>query len=68
MRVRFVKSCYLKGQDGVIREYAVGAEADLSLEEAKSFGSMVVLLETEPVVESFDEAPADKMVRHGKHK
>lgn len=68
MRVRFVKACYLKGRDGVIREYAIGAEADILSEEAESLGSMVVLLEAEPVVESFDEPPADKMVRHGKHK
>ena len=68
MRVRFVKACYLKGRDGVIREYAVGAEADIPLENARGFGSMVVLLETEPVMEAFDESVADKMVRHAKHK
>lgn len=68
MRVRFVRVCNFKGKDGVIREYAKDAEATLSLEDVEDLGGVVVSLETEPVVESFDEAPADKMVKHGKHK
>jgi hypothetical protein len=66
MRVRFLRNCNFKGKDGVIREYAKGVEANLSIEDVENLGGFVVSLEL--ITESFDEAPADKMVKNGKHK